>query len=226
MEEFPKGFTMLITGQKRIPPISGQEGAASLLIGETLAIGKRAAWHTCPLGPFSKTGRNDRPVWSDVGTFVFPLLLSSPSFWIARLEPRCFLLTLLNQVVPKEQGAKGSRRASGGASWDPEALCHVNPSSGPHDHIRTGKVLKQRERQGIWTSCAPGLVSMVPILHLSPLFLPVGFRSFQQTTWLEHFSLFCGPLFSALGGGLSGDILGGYHCIKLIVHMITLIRVI
>lgn len=36
--------------------------AASLLIGGTLAIGKRAAWHMCPLGPFSKTGRNDRPV--------------------------------------------------------------------------------------------------------------------------------------------------------------------
>lgn len=28
----------------------------------TLAIGKRAAWHTCPLGPFPKTGRKDRPV--------------------------------------------------------------------------------------------------------------------------------------------------------------------
>lgn len=117
MEEFLKGFTMLIMGQKITPPISGQEGAASLLIGGTLAIGERAAWHTCPLGPFSRTGRNDRPGGNVFGTFVFPLLLSSPSFWVASPGPRCFLwLTLLNQVVPKEQGAKGSRRAIGGGS--------------------------------------------------------------------------------------------------------------
>lgn len=127
-------------------------------------------------------------MFGDLGASYFHCSFHLPMFEVASLGPRCFLwLALVNHVVPEEQEEKRVLRAVRGLRRGfreiPGALCCLNPSSGPHNRVTTGKFAEaERQRDRIQECHVPqDLVSMVPVFthSLFSLLLPECFKLIQ-----------------------------------------------
>lgn len=121
-----------------------------------------------PLDPFFKTGRNERNVWNELGTSIFPSFFSAPNFlggkaWVSVFSMVGFGKSrgFLGAVCGIRRGFARSLR-----------LCFVcTPTLGLITTSQQRGWLKQRELQAHELCVPQDLVSVVPILNLPFSFL-------------------------------------------------------